>query len=99
MTAVLAILEEQGVALLLQLYHQPDEAVIPLEEILQPGDDFIIKEPFFKVATNGSYTLRVDHPGDMVRLLHGDDCIPVQWKTRSRAVFPKASTETRAQGH
>jgi hypothetical protein len=99
MTAVMAIVEdEQGTALLLQLYYQPDESVVPAEEIMQPGDVFILKEPFFKTATDGSYTLRVDHLGDIVRLANNDNRIPSYWRTQ-HPVLRKSSKDIRVQGN
>lgn len=80
MTAVMAIVEdEQGTAVLLQSYYQPGEAAMPVEQIMRQGDVFILKEPFFKTATDGAYTLRVDHLGDLIRLADGDERIPPRW--------------------
>ena len=99
MTAVMAIVEdEQGTALLLQLYYQPDESVVPAEEIMQPGDVFILKEPFFKTATDGSYALRVDHFGDIVRLANSDDRIPSQW-SRQLPTLGQSSKDIRVRGN
>ncbi|KAL0929523.1 uncharacterized protein CTRU02_215422 [Colletotrichum truncatum] len=99
MTAVMAIVEdEQGTALLLQLYYQPDESVVPAKEIMQLGDVFILKEPFFKIATDGSYTLRVDHLGDIVRLANGDDRIPLQWR-KQPPTLKQSSKDIRLQGN
>ncbi|TDZ29863.1 Protein unc-45-like protein A [Colletotrichum spinosum] len=99
MTAVMAIVEdEQGTALLLQLYYQPDESVVPAEEIMQLGDVFILKEPFFKTATDGSYTLRVDHLGDIVRLANSDDRIPSQW-SKQPPNLRQSSIDIRVQGN
>ncbi|KAK1973951.1 TPR domain protein [Colletotrichum cereale] len=99
MTAVMAIVEdEQGTALLLQLYYQPDESVVPAEEIMQLGNVFILKEPFFKIATDGSYTLRVDHLGDIVLLANSDDRIPSQWRKQPPALR-QSSKDIRVQGN
>jgi hypothetical protein len=99
MTAVMAIVEDgEGTALLLQLYHQPDESLVPAEEIIRRGDVFILKEPFFKTATDGSYTLRVDHLGDIVRLEIGDDRIPSHWSSIP-PTFQDSSKNIRLQGN
>ncbi|KND88680.1 Protein unc-45 [Tolypocladium ophioglossoides CBS 100239] len=80
-TAVMAIVEdEQGTAVLLQLYYQPEELVVPAEEILQPDSVCILKEPFFKCATDGSYSLRVDHLSDIIWLEDGDERVPPKWR-------------------
>lgn len=93
MTSVMAIVEdEQGTALLLQLYYQPDEPTVPVREILQRGDVFLVKEPFFKCATDGAYTLRVDHVSDIVRLDNTDKRIPSKW--RMQLLMPKQGSKS-----
>ncbi|KXJ88455.1 TPR domain protein [Microdochium bolleyi] len=99
MTAVMAIVEdEQGTAVLLQSYYQPAEAVVPADEIMRAGDVFIVKEPFFKTATDGSYTVRVDHLGDLIRLADGDERIPRPWARRANAT-QLVSKDMRLQGN
>lgn len=84
MTAVMAIVEdEEGTAVLLQLYNQPEEVEVNKEAILQKDSIYIIKEPFFKAATDGSYSLRVDHVSDIVYLLDDDERVPRKWRKRS----------------
>lgn len=81
MTGVMAIVEdEQGTAILLQLYNQPDESAVSANEVLTPHDVLILKEPFFKNTVHGSYSLRVDHLGDVVRLENTDERIPSKWR-------------------
>ncbi|KAK4077184.1 hypothetical protein Purlil1_12487 [Purpureocillium lilacinum] len=97
-TAVMAIVEdEQGTAVLLQLYHQPEEVHVPAEEILQPGSICILKEPFFKYATDGSYSLRVDHLSDILWLRGSEDCVSPKW--RSATLCLDDSTAFRIQGN
>ncbi|KAB5582423.1 TPR domain protein [Coniochaeta sp. 2T2.1] len=99
MNAVLAIVEdEKGTATLLQVYHQPDESVAPAAEILQEGCCYLIKEPYFKATTSdGSYSIRVDHPSDIVRLKHGDGAIPNKW--RNSKAIAGTSKSIRMQGN
>ncbi|SPO01999.1 related to TPR domain protein [Cephalotrichum gorgonifer] len=79
---VTAIVEDgKGTALLLQLYHQPSESVVPARGILQPGGGCIVKEPFLKCETNGAYYLRVDHVTDVVWLDNSDEHVPEEWRT------------------
>lgn len=80
--AVMAVVEdEKGTATLLQVYHQPEESVVPAAEILHRGACYLIKEPFFKATTSdGTYSIRVDHPGDLVPLRDGDELIPASWR-------------------
>ncbi|KAI0122417.1 hypothetical protein F4814DRAFT_408670 [Daldinia grandis] len=83
MTAVMAIVEdEEGTAVLLQLYNQPEESKVAKQHILKPRDICIIKEPFFKVTTSGSYSLRVDHVSDIIWPGDTDDRIPLEWRNR-----------------
>ena len=84
-TAVMAIVEDKkGTAVLLQLYHQPDETIVPATEILNANMVYIVKEPFFKCVTDGTYSLRVDHPSDIIRLDGADDRIPSRWRPSIR---------------
>ncbi|KAG4275841.1 hypothetical protein FPRO04_14324 [Fusarium proliferatum] len=99
MTAVMAIVEdEKGIAVLLQLYHQPEETIVPATEILSPNMVCILKEPFFKCATDGTYSLRVDHPSDIIRLDGVDDRIPSHWRP-SMVISDENSTDIRKQGN
>ncbi|TVY65370.1 Protein unc-45-like protein A [Fusarium oxysporum f. sp. cubense] len=99
MTAVMAIVEdEKGIAVLLQLYHQPEETIVPATEILSPNMVCILKEPFFKCATDGTYSLRVDHPSDIIRLGGADDRIPSHWRP-SMVISDENSTDIRKQGN
>ncbi|KAK0648119.1 hypothetical protein B0T16DRAFT_112784 [Cercophora newfieldiana] len=80
MTAVLAIVEDEGGdVLLLQLYHQ-EQAGETLEDILTEGAVLIIKEPYFKATANGGYALRVDHVSDIVFLTADDARVPEAWR-------------------
>ncbi|KAF4414931.1 TPR domain [Fusarium acutatum] len=98
MTAVMAIVEdEKGIAVLLQLYHQPEEIVVPATEILSPNMVCILKEPFFKCATDGAYSLRVDHPSDIIWLDGADNRIPSHWRP-SLVISVENSTDIRKQG-
>ncbi|KAF5722004.1 TPR domain-containing protein [Fusarium mundagurra] len=99
MTAVMAIVEdENGIAVLLQLYHQPEETIVPAAEILSPNMVCILKEPFFKCATDGTYSLRVDHPSDIIRLDGADDRIPSHWRP-SMVISRENSTGIRKRGN
>ncbi|KAH7196398.1 uncharacterized protein B0J16DRAFT_325915 [Fusarium flagelliforme] len=99
MTAVMAIVEdEKGTAVLLQLYHQPEETIVPATEILNPNMVYILKEPFFKCATDGTYSLRVDHPSDIIQLDGADDRIPSHWRP-SMVISHENSSDIRKQGN
>jgi hypothetical protein len=81
--SILALVEDQkGDALKLQLYQQPGEAVRPATSIIDTGDIFLLKEPYFKVTADGQYGLRVDHVSDIVRVTsYGplETLIPSRW--------------------
>lgn len=80
MTAVMAIVEdERGNAVVLQLYHQPEESVVPAKEVLLSGV-CVVKEPYFKCATDGSYSVRIDHVSDIVWLDPSDGRVPQKWR-------------------
>ncbi|KAH6645483.1 hypothetical protein BKA67DRAFT_585158 [Truncatella angustata] len=99
MTAVMAVVEdEEGTAVLLQLYNQPEEPRVSKEWILRVGDVCIIKEPFFKATTSGSYSLRVDHVSDIVWLKDTDDRIPLKWRKRVLCL-DETSKDIRRQGN
>ncbi|PHH76815.1 hypothetical protein CDD80_1193 [Ophiocordyceps camponoti-rufipedis] len=98
MTAVMAIVEdEQGTATLLQLYFQPEETEMPAECILQPGRVCLVKEPFFKRSTDGTYSIRVDHVSDIIWLDNDDEKIPEAW--RGPSIMSKTSHSFRSQGN
>ncbi|KAI0133493.1 TPR domain protein [Xylariales sp. AK1849] len=99
MTAVMAIVQdEEGTGVLLQLYNQPEATVVDEHDILRPQSVCIIKEPFFKATTDGSYSLRVDHVSDIVWLLDTDDRIPPKWRKPVSNVGGDAQ-EIRMQGN
>ncbi|KAK3369414.1 TPR domain protein [Lasiosphaeria ovina] len=82
MTAVMAIVEdEKGDVLMAQLYHQDDGRT---EDILAKGMVLIIKEPYFKLMSDGGYGLRVDHLSDVVFLAANDERIPGSWQEPPR---------------
>lgn len=97
--AVMAAMEDEtGTATLLQVYHQPEESVVPADEILRRGSCYLIKEPFFKATTsNGTYSMRVDHPGDLVPPRPGDGLIPAKWREYGGVV--ETSGSIRKQGN
>lgn len=80
MTAIMALMEDgNGDALLLQLYQQEDEDIRPADNIVTVGTILLIKEPYFKLMSDGDYGLRVDHLSDVVHLKKDDDRIPKAW--------------------
>jgi hypothetical protein len=97
-SAVEGIVEdENGTAITLQLHHQPEEDLVPAKEIMRPGDIFVVKEPCFEANTIGTYSLRVDHLGDLVRLDgEFENRIPSLWK---RDPVTQTSTELRNEGN
>ncbi|RSL56213.1 hypothetical protein CEP54_008928 [Fusarium duplospermum] len=99
LVGIIAIAEdEEGTAVVLQLYQQPTEALVTGIEILRPGKICIIKEPYFKQTGKGAYSLRVDHLGDVIWLSDGDERIPSRWKS-SAAILNSESASIRLQGN
>lgn len=81
MAAVAAtFMDKEGKVALLQLYNQPSDTIVPAEQAIRHGSCYLIKEPFFMVATNGCYSLRVDHPSDILLLPHDHELIPAKWR-------------------
>ena len=99
MTAVMAIAEdEEGTAVLLQLYFQPEESTVPADAFVRPGATCILKDPFFKCAPDGTYSLRVDHLTDIIWLDDADDRIPLKWRKPALALSD-TSTNVRMHGN
>lgn len=99
MTAVMAIAEdEEGTALLLQLYNQPGEAIVSKDTILHDGDICLLKEPFFKATVMGGYSLRVDHVSDIIWLQDDDPRIPFKWRKRV-LTLDEDSKDIRVEGN
>ncbi|KAL7622158.1 hypothetical protein AAE478_007660 [Parahypoxylon ruwenzoriense] len=99
MTSVIAIVEdEEGTAVMLQLYNQPEESKVSKEHILQAGDVCIIKEPFFKDTVDGTYSLRVDHVSDIIWLQDTDYRIPLKWRKRVLSL-DESSQDIRIDGN
>lgn len=81
MNAAMAIVEDQdGSGCLIQLYHLPPAVEVPTEKILYQGGILLLKEPYFKVTTDGMYSLRVDHVNDIIWLTRDDTRIPPKWR-------------------
>lgn len=101
MTAVMAIVEDvQGTAVLLQLYHQPPEHVVPAATIIKPAGLFLLKEPYFKKAvSDGTLSLRVDHVSDVIALSNTDELVPRKWRKAQGVPTNGASAKLRAQGN
>jgi hypothetical protein len=99
MTAVMAIVEdEEGTAVLLQLYNQPEEDQVSHKQILKQGDVCIVKDPFFKATIDGAYSLRVDHVSDIIWLADTDERIPWKWRKRVLSL-DETSQDIRKQGN
>jgi hypothetical protein len=80
MTAITAIVEDENKdALVIQLYHYPDDNVRPSSSIITQGDVFLIKEPYFKIMGDGGYGLRIDHVSDLVRIDARHKLCSKQW--------------------
>lgn len=95
--ALLVVVEDlEGTAVTLQLYHHPPEVVAYAVDIIEMGSVLLLKDPFFKCATDGSYSLRVDHLSDVVWLEPFDARIPDLWR---KPVPEVSSEEARMRGN
>ncbi|UZP40264.1 hypothetical protein NXS19_008080 [Fusarium pseudograminearum] len=89
--AVLAIAEdEEGTPILLRLFQQPDE------------------KQFLCIATmidhtscssQPTHSLIVDHPSDIIPLLHGDERIPEKWRGEVHGDDKSSSSSSREDGN
>ncbi|KAM0319433.1 hypothetical protein ACHAPQ_010341 [Fusarium lateritium] len=97
--AITVIVEDEAeTAILVQIYQQPEEELVPCVEIFIPDRICIIKEPFFKQSMDGPYSLRVDHPSDIIWLDENDERIPEKWKN-IKIRIPNSSQGHREQGN
>lgn len=93
-----AIEDEEGILSFLQLFHQPRAQVVPVNQTLRPGGCYLIKEPLLTFSVNGAYySLRVDHPSDILLLPDGHELLPAKW-SNDNAVVGK-SRDTRENGN
>lgn len=97
-TVLLLVEDEAGNGTILQLHHILEESLMPCEEVASEGRVCILKEPYFKVAVDGSYSLRVDHVNDIMWLAEDDEQVPSKWRTKG---LPKdiSSLQHRTQGN
>lgn len=80
-TAIMAVMEdENGDAVLLQLYQQDDESNRSATDIVNVDTVLLVKEPYFKVMGDGEYGIRVDHLSDIIRLKRNDPRMPTKWQ-------------------
>ncbi|KUJ12563.1 SET domain-containing protein [Mollisia scopiformis] len=81
MSAVMNVAEDEaGTAIPFAVYMQEPESVRTAESILKDKRVIILKEPYFKLGTNGQYAVQVDHPSDITWLSEDDTRIPTKWK-------------------
>ena len=71
--------DEIGDTVSVQLHHQGRDLQAAVDE-LSVGSVCIIKEPWFKMKTDGSYGLRVDHVGNVLWLPKADGRMPLKWR-------------------
>ncbi|KAG6368930.1 hypothetical protein INS49_003148 [Diaporthe citri] len=82
-----AVEDEEGTLSFLQLFHQPRAKLVPREQTLRPGGCYLIKEPFLTFSIDGAYySLRVDHPSDILWLRHGHELLPAKWRNDNAVV-------------
>ncbi len=76
---VTVVEDETKDVVLLQLYHQEYENLPFAFDIARTRSVCIVKEPYFKIANTGIYTLRVDHVSDLIWLSEFDERLPKCW--------------------
>ncbi|RYC91278.1 hypothetical protein BFJ63_vAg5866 [Fusarium oxysporum f. sp. narcissi] len=83
-TAVVTNVEdEEGTAVLLALHQQFQEDLLTARH---PAQDSvaILKDPFFEQTAEGTYSLQVVHPSDIIWLEDHDERIPEQWRVHRK---------------
>ncbi|KAK1061486.1 hypothetical protein LTR74_011000 [Friedmanniomyces endolithicus] len=68
------VVDESGDVDRLSLYNT--HPTTPAERKLPKDTIFVLREPFYKATADGGYTIRVDHPSDLLRLRPGDVRVP-----------------------
>lgn len=87
--AVVTIVEdEEGTAVLLALHQQLEE---DLSAVRHPAQDSVavLKNPFFDKIAEGTYSLQVYHPSDIIWLEHHDERIPSSGESTRRSRVAK----------
>jgi len=93
MTAIMALMEdENGDAIMLQLYQQEDKDTREATNIIRVGTILLVKEPYFKVMGDGEYGLRVDHISDVIHVDRDNTMIPDEWRPRLIEMEPSAES-------
>lgn len=83
MTAIMVLAEDKNNdVVLLQIYQQENEESRPATDIANSGTVLLVKEPYYKIMSDGEYGLRVDHLSDIVHLRSDDVRIPPDWQPR-----------------
>ncbi|KAH7154209.1 hypothetical protein DER46DRAFT_628108 [Fusarium sp. MPI-SDFR-AT-0072] len=83
-TAAVTIVEdEERTAVLLALYQQLQEDLLTVRH---PAQDSvaILKDPFFEQIAEGTYSLQVDHPSDIIWIEDQDERIHEQWRVQRK---------------
>lgn len=98
-TTMMAIIkDEKDDGVVFQLYQQEDEDHRPGEEVVQIQRVCILKEPYFKVISDGGYGLRVNHLSDVIWLSPDDERIPRDWRARISG-FEKTAETLKEKGN
>ncbi|TVY47808.1 SET and MYND domain-containing protein [Lachnellula occidentalis] len=99
MTAIMNVAEDEaGTVMPFALYFQDPESTRTAESILKEKGVIILKEPYFKVGTNGQYAVRVDQPTDIIWLSEDDPRVPTNWRSTS-ASAPKTTEYWKKKGN
>ena len=99
MTAIMVAMEDDNEdAITVQMYHQKDEKERKTEDIVQYKAVCVIKEPYFKIMSDGNYGVRIDHITDLIWLPHDDDKIPLLWRPRFQEL-DKTADKWRQEGN
>ncbi|KAF7192172.1 Serine/threonine-protein phosphatase 5 [Pseudocercospora fuligena] len=88
--AQVGIEDHNGIVERLSLYNT--DPAQPPQELLPSGAVFAIKEPYYKLTTDGGTCVRVDHPSNMLRLSPTDALLPIKFRSLQSSSKPSAAS-------
>lgn len=92
-----AVEDEKGGVERLAVYNYISK--LEASQVLTKNHVYAIKEPYYKVTGDGSNTLRVDHPSDLVSLRRDDLIVPPPLRPRATGCPPPTAIELKEIGN
>ncbi|OQU93599.1 SET domain-containing protein [Cladophialophora immunda] len=101
MNAIMTIVEDElKDVVMLQLYYQEGDNDCAIEDIAGEGMILIVREPYFKLMSDGEHGVRVDHLSDVIYLPVYDERVPNCWQTKTAEFITSADAwKTKGNDH